>query len=254
MIWNRRKKRLIELACEQAEAAGIVQLNEDEAGPYQAIPQPGASWQPQGHPVLQPHEYERGGTAKLLTLFRPATGHLRAKGVVSAPNAVLHPSLKEQRSSGLAELEKAHPRAALPPEAERPAFARWETWLGYPPRSVEPPLRIVLVLDNLAGHLPYDLVRWFFDHGVTPLYTPVGGSWLNMAESVQRIIVPRALNGQHPTSAQQIIDWLEQTVAGWNRKPTPFVWNGKRRRRERARLRRLAGSGAALVKGYAIAS
>ena len=85
------KKRLIELACEQAEAAGIVQLNEDEAGPYQAIPQPGASWQPEGHPATQPHEYERGGTAKLLTLFRPATGELRAKGVVSAANAVLHP-------------------------------------------------------------------------------------------------------------------------------------------------------------------
>jgi hypothetical protein len=82
----------------------------------------------------------------------------------------------------------------------------------------------------------------------------VGGSWLNMAESVQRIMVPRALSGQHPGSALQIIDWLEQTVAGWNRDPTPFVWNGKRRRRrERARLRRLAGSGAALVRGYSIA-
>src|SRR5437016_2242958 len=70
---RRRKKKLIELACQQAEAAGIVQLNEDEAGPSQAIPQPGASWQPEGHPVLQPHEYERGGTAKLLTLC--ASGH-----------------------------------------------------------------------------------------------------------------------------------------------------------------------------------
>ncbi len=68
-----------------------MQLNEDEAGPYQAIPQPGASWQPEGHPALQPHEYERGGTAKLLTLFRPATGQIRAKGVVSVTNAVLHP-------------------------------------------------------------------------------------------------------------------------------------------------------------------
>jgi hypothetical protein len=38
-------------------------------------------------------------------------------------------------------------------------------------------LRIVLVLDHLAGHLSYDLVRWFCDHGVMPLYTPVGGSW-----------------------------------------------------------------------------
>jgi DDE superfamily endonuclease len=232
-----------------------VQLNEDEAGPYQAIPQPGTSWQPEGHAGLLPHEYERGGTAKLLTLFRPATGKIRAKGEVSVTNAVLHPWLKEQLSEILAEIEKAHPRETLPPEAERPLCARWETWLGYAPRSCEPPLRIVLVLDNLAGHLSYDLVRWCFDHGVMPLYTPVGGSWLNMAESVQRIIVRRALAGQHPKSAQEVIDWLEQTVEGWNNHPTPFVWNGKRRRRrERARLRRLAGSGAALVKGYAIAS
>jgi DDE superfamily endonuclease len=232
-----------------------VQLNEDEAGPYQAIPLPGASWQPEGHPQLLPHEYERGGTAKLLTLFRPTTGKLRAKGVLSVTNAVLHPWLKEELSVMLAMIEKEHPREELPPEAERPLYARWETWLGYSPRSPEPPLRIILVLDNLAGHLSYDLVRWFFKHGVMPLYTPVGGSWLNMAESVQRIIVPRALAGQHPTNAQQIIDWLEQTVEGWNRHPTPFVWNGKRRRRrEQARVRRLAGSGAALAKGYSIAS
>ena len=111
------------------------------------------------------------------------------------------------------------------------------------------------MLDNLAGHLSYDLVLWFFEHGVMPLYTPIGSSWLNMAESVQRIIVPRALAGQHPKSAQEIIDWLEQAVAGWNEHPTPFVWNGKRRRRrERARLRRLAGSGAAIRISNPIAS
>ena len=65
-------------------------------------------------------------------------------------------------------------------------------------------------------------------------------AFLNMAESVQRIMVRRALSGQHPKDAQQVIDWLEQTVVGWNDEPTPFVWNGKRRqRRERTRLRRL---------------
>jgi hypothetical protein len=160
---------------------------------------------------VQPHEYERGGTAKLLPLFRPATGLLRAKGVLSASNAVLHPWLKAQLSEVLAEIEKAHPRAELPPEDERPPNARWETWLGHRPRTLLPPLRVVLVLDNLAGH--------------------------------------------HPKNAQEVIDWLEQTVAGWNKHPTPFVWNGKRRRRrERARLRCLAGSGAALAKGYSLAS
>jgi transposase len=197
------KPRLIELACQEGEAAGLVQLNEDEAGPSQAIPQPGASWQPEGHPVLHPHEYERGGTAKLLTLFRPATGELRAKGVVSSTNAVLHPWLKEQLSEVLAEIEKAHPREELPPEAERPLCARWKTWL-WPHESDEglPPLRILLVWDNLAGHLTPDLVGWLFQHGIMPLYTPIGGSWLNMAESVQRIIVSRALAGQHPKNAR----------------------------------------------------
>jgi len=245
---------LIEQAYKQAEAAGIVQLNEDEAGPYQAIPQPGETWQPEGHPATQPHEYERRGTAKLLTLFRPSTGQVRAKGVLSAPNVVLHPWLQEQLSTVLAEIEKQQPRENLPSEEQRPLYARWEVWLGHPPGRALPPLRIILILDNLAEHLSYDLVRWLFDHGVMPLYTPVGGSWLNMAESVQRIIVRRALSGQYPESALQVIEWLEQTVEGWNQDSTPFVWNGKRRqRRERARLRRLGGSGATLAHGTSIA-
>jgi hypothetical protein len=95
------------------------------------------------------------------------------------------------------------------------------------------------------------LVQRFNQRGLTAL--SLGGSWLNMAESVQRIIVRRARSGQHPQQAQEVIDWLEQTVAGWNAEPTPFVWGGKRQqRRERAWLRRLGGSGAALVKGYSI--
>src|SRR5438876_9574018 len=99
------------------------------------------------------------------------------------------------------------------------------------------------------------MVRWLLQHGILPLYTPLSGSWLNMAESVQRIIVRRALAGQHPQTAQQVIDWLEQNVAGCNEDPTPLVWNGKRRRRrKRARLRRLAGSGAAVLKVSSIAA
>jgi hypothetical protein len=104
-----------------------------------------------------------------------------------------------------------------------------------------------VIWDNLAGHRTTAFVDWLLDHGVMPLDTPLSGSWVNRAESVHRIIVPRALAGQHPQHAQEIIDGLEQTVAGWNADPTPFVWNGtRRRRRERATLRRLAGSGAAV--------
>ncbi len=112
-----------------------------------------------------------------------------------------------------------------------------------------PLLRMVLVLDNLAGHKTPAWVQWCFAQGIGLLYTPLAGSWLNMAESIQGIIEHRALNGQHPATPQEIIDDLEATVQGWNKQPTPFVWGGKRAaRRERARKRRqaLAGSGACI--------
>jgi hypothetical protein len=223
---------------------------EDEAGPYQAIPQPGASWQPIGHPARQPHEYLRGGTAKLLTLFRPATGEVRAQGVTSAPNTVLHPWLKAEVTAILATLPEV-----TAPAADRPPAARWDTWLGHPPRAPLPPLRLILIWDNLAGHLSWSIVQWLFRRGVLPLSTPISGSWLNMVESVQRILVRRALAGQHPQSATEIIQWLEDTVAGWNQAPTPFAWNGRRReRRVRARQRRLGGSGAGLADHQLIAA
>jgi hypothetical protein len=241
---------MIEQAYREAEAAGIAVWCQDEAGPYQAIPQPGASWQPVGDPQRQPHEYIRGGTAKLLTLFRPATGELRAKGVTNAPNAVLHPWLQGELTQVLA----ARPPVLLP-DAQRPPLARWATWLGHEPHEPLPPLRLILVWDNLAGHTSWAMVHWLFQHGVLPLYTPLSGSWLNMAESLQRIVVGRALAGQHPHSAAELIGWLEAAVAGWNAHPTPFVWDGKRRqRRVRARQRPLGGSAARLAQPQSIAA
>jgi hypothetical protein len=150
-----RKKGAIDLAYRLAEAAGLPLWCQDEAGPYQAIPQPGAGWAPVGKPALQPHEYIRGGTAKLLTLFRPATGEVRAKGVANATNAVLHPWLRTELAAVLATL----PPVAVP-EEERPPLARWATWLGHEPRDPLPPLRLLLIWDNLAGHLSWSIVRW----------------------------------------------------------------------------------------------
>ena len=101
------KKRLIERAYQLAEACGIPLWNQDEAGPYATRPQPGASWQREGHPNLQPHEYLRDGGAKRMTLLHPATGEVRAKGVISVTNAVFHPWLQEQLLSILECEEKA---------------------------------------------------------------------------------------------------------------------------------------------------
>ena len=78
---------MIEDAYTTAASLGLAVWCEDEAGPFQAVPHPGPSWQPDGRPARQPHEYVRGGTAKVLTLFRPADGHVRAEGATTCPNA-----------------------------------------------------------------------------------------------------------------------------------------------------------------------
>jgi hypothetical protein len=220
---------------------------EDEAGPYQAIPQPGRSWAQEGQPARQPHEYIRGGTAKLLTLFRPATGVVRAQPVERAPNAVLHPWLKAELAAILAELPPV-PHPAGPGR-------QWSDW-GWSeaavaacdprPREERSPVRAVLVWDNLAGHKTPEMVAWCVQQGIVPLYTPLGGSWLNLTEAVQRILVRRALAGQQPESAAEVMAWLAAEVQGWNREPTPFHWGGERAaRRQRARERRhpLGGAG-----------
>lgn len=219
---------------------------EDEAGPYQTLPYPGSHWHLGSQPVRYPHEYVRNGTAKQLTLFHPASGEVRVKGVSSTANAVLHPWLQAELTAILATLPAPE---ELSPEATRRCWERWQEGLTVRitlPHEL-PPLRMLLVWDNLTGHYTVDFVLWLFAHGIMPLYTPLGGSWLNMAESVQRVLKRRALDGQHPTTPEEIIAWLEAAARGWNREPTPFIWGGKRMaRRQRARARRhaLGGSGA----------
>lgn len=225
---------------------GLAVWTEDEAGPFQTVPVAGNSWEEDGRPKRQPHEYVRDGTAKMLTLFHPASGNVRARGVKSCTNVVLHGWLQEELAQIVAALP---PRPAIKRRANRALWESWQEGLQVRITLAEelPPLRMLLVMDNLAGHKTPEMVLWMFEHGIMPLYTPLSGSWLNMCESVQRIIKRRALECQHPQTPTEIIELLEATVRGWNREPTPFEWGGKRAaRRARSRQRRhgLGGSGA----------
>lgn len=240
---------MIERAYTQAEKSGLAVWTEDEAGPYQTTPYPGASWQPTGEPKRRPHEYVRQGTAKLLTLFHPASGEVRVSGVRRTTNEVLHPWLKEELTAILKTLAE---RELLSDEHNHAEWHSWQEGLSVRITLPEelPPLRMLLVWDNLVGHLNAGLLLWMFARGIMVVYTPLGGSWLNMTESIQRILVRRALEGEHPRQPEQIILWLEAAAKGWNRNPTPFEWGGRRaKRRARARNRRralhvLGGSGA----------
>lgn len=227
---------------------GLAVWTEDEAGPYGTHPYEIETWQPQGKPLKQSHEYLPNGTAKILTLFHPADGQVLLKGVESATNEILHPWLKEHLSQILGELPPPIP--AVYDEDNR---SLWETWrqglrVKFTLPKQLPPLRLLLICDNLKGHKTRAFVVWLCQHGILPLYTPLGGSWLNMAESIQNILKQRALGGQHPTQPQQIMESFEAVAQVWNQHPTPFEWGGKRaQRRQQARLRkrhRLAPSGA----------
>ena len=227
------EKNLIERAYGLDPEAGLAVWCEDEAGPFQAVPHPGGGWRPIGQPATQPHEYVRQGTTKILTLFHPASGEVRVRPASRGTNAVLHGWLREALAAIVAALPAG--AAASDPAATRALWEAWQQGLAVPFTLPEqlPPLRVLLVWDNLAGHKTPEMVLWLCRHGIMPLYTPLGGSWLNMAESIQRILKRRALDGQHPSSPAEIGVWFEQTARAWNRQPTPFVWNGKRRRRRR---------------------
>jgi hypothetical protein len=132
----------------------------------------------------------------------------------------------------------------------RSIWERWQADLTIKATLSEklPPLRMLLVLDNLAGHKTPAFVCWLFSMGIMPLYTPLGGSWLNMVESLQRILKRRALEGQHPSTPREIMGWFESVARHWNRSPTPFVWGGQRAaRRERQRKRRRVGGSGACI-------
>jgi hypothetical protein len=237
---------LIERAYREGAQQGVAVWTEDEAGPYLTRPYPGQSWAAHGQAAHQPHEYQRNGTAKLLTLFCPSSGEVRARGVLSATNKVLHAWLQQELLEILTHLPLPGP---IDSDTNQAGWASWQKGLKVRITlpAMLPPLRLLLIWDNLKGHLTPELMLWLFAHGVMPLYTPLSGSWLNMAESMQRIISRRALAGQHPQTPAQIIKALEDTVTAWNREPTSFEWGGKRherRLRSNQRRHQLGGSGA----------
>jgi hypothetical protein len=112
----------------------------------------------------------------------------------------------------------------LSPKENRVVWKSWQEGLTVKVTLPEelPPLRMVVVWDDLTGHKTPELLLWMFARGIMVLYTPLGASWLNMTESMQRILARRALEGHYPKKPQEIIEWLEAAARGWNQDPTPF--------------------------------
>src|SRR4051794_30669901 len=100
------------------------------------------------------------------------------------------------------------PQELLSPEENRLVWKSWQDGLTVRITLPEelPPLRMLVVLDNLKGNKSPELLLWMFARGIMVLYTPLGASWLNMSESMQRILKRRALEGHYPEKPEQIIE------------------------------------------------
>src|SRR4051794_7254748 len=122
------QKKLIEQASTLGAQRGLSVWCEEEAGPFQAVPHAGVSWQPREQPATQPHEYIRGGTTKILTLFHPASGQVRLQPAPRCTNAVLHPWLRERLSAILTALPV--PQASLDSTVTRAAWTVWQAGLS----------------------------------------------------------------------------------------------------------------------------
>ena len=182
----------------------------------------------------------------MLTLFHPASGKVRVKGVTSSANIVLHPWLKEQLTQILAALPE---KPVLPPEDNRALWLSWQKGLSMPiglPENL-PTLRMLLIWDNLRGHYTVELLLWLFQHGIMPLFTPIGGSWLNMAEFDAAHFGTTCFAWATTRNPCANHGFAGRSSSRMEFGSTPFEWGGKRAaRRERSRLRRhaLGGSGA----------
>lgn len=141
----------------------------DEAGPNTTTPIR-ANWQVQLHTKRYPDEYPRDGTAKLLTLFHPATGCVRVKGVTSTTNVVLHDGLKAELTDILAHLPEPCP------VLEGATWASWRDAIGGQVADFThlPPLRMILIMDNLTGQKSPEFVVCLFPHGILPLWAVPG--------------------------------------------------------------------------------
>src|SRR3712207_8390021 len=110
--------------------------------------------------------YARGGTCKVLPLFHPATGQVHLQPVGSCTNPVLHDWLKPSLTAIVA----ARPAQAAPLDAAV-TRAAWEVWQdGLAERftlpAELPPLRMLLVWDNRAGHKTAEMVVWLCRRGI----------------------------------------------------------------------------------------
>ena len=142
-----------------------------------------------GQPERRTHNYIRNGTLDLFAALNVATGEVLAR-------------CKQQH--------RAQDFVAFLREIDG---------------SVEPPLAIPVVLDNLSAHRAPAVHRWLLRHPRVHFhFTPTYASWLNLVERFFGLLTAKALKRGSHTSIPQLRDAILAYVAVHNQHGSPFRW------------------------------
>lgn len=164
-------------------------LSVDEKSQIQALDrtQPTLPMTP-GHAEQRTHDYVRHGTTSLFAALNTATGHV---------------------------VGQCYPRH------------RHQEFLLFLNKIVRayPDQELHLVMDNYATHKHANVKAWFDAHPlVTPHFTPISASWLNMVEIWFGIIERQALRRGTFGSVRELTSKIRDFINGWNPRAEPFIW------------------------------
>lgn len=91
--------------------------------------------------------------------------------------------------------------------------------------TVDPTLKIHLILDNGSSHTSKQTRRWLAEHPrFTVTYTPCHASWLNMIEIFFSILTRRMLRRGDFASRDDLIGKITTFIQTYNRSAKPFRW------------------------------
>jgi transposase len=142
-----------------------------------------------GQPERREFEYVRHGTVSLMAAMNVTTG-------------TIHPKIIKKNNSD--------------------AFIEFLTELA---ATVDPALKIHLILDNGSSHTSKQTRAWIREHPrFTVTYTPCHASWLNMIEIFFSILTRRMLRRGDFASRDDLIEKITTFITTYNRTAKPFRW------------------------------
>lgn len=104
----------------------------------------------------------------------------------------------------------------------------WLKFLKLIDRNTDRKKQVHLIADNYATHKHAKVKAWIEKHPRFHMhFVPTSASWLNMVERFFRELTEKQLRRGVFLSVSELIQAIEQFLAGHNSAPSPYIWTAK---------------------------